>query len=220
MRIGAGEVQWLTETWVRQREPTPDELSGLVAEFLKEELLAREARELRLDQNDTIVRRRLAQKLNFLIEDTSRCEPTEADLRRFYEARRALPGTGARVVHACLFQSRATEDGRGCCAGSPVATRRQNPRWATASFSPEFRDANEQAVTRLRPRLRSRCSRFSRGAGPVESGYGLHLVRISGVEPTRSRAFSDVRAQVLGGGENRKRRRRSVISASWRSTTW
>ena len=66
IRIGQGEVQWLKETWAlqRQREPTQEELRGLVTEFLNEELLAREAREMKLDENDTIVRRRLAQKLN------------------------------------------------------------------------------------------------------------------------------------------------------------
>jgi hypothetical protein len=72
IRVGTGEVQWLKETWTlqRQREPTPEELRGLVAEYMDEALLAREARELQLDENDTIVRRRLAQKLSFLLADT------------------------------------------------------------------------------------------------------------------------------------------------------
>jgi hypothetical protein len=45
VRIGAKEIAWLTETWGRQqqREPTREELRGLVAAFLKEELLSREA---------------------------------------------------------------------------------------------------------------------------------------------------------------------------------
>jgi hypothetical protein len=65
VRITASEVAWLKETWSRQwqREPTREELRGLATEFLKEELLAREARAMRLDENDTIVRRRLAQKV-------------------------------------------------------------------------------------------------------------------------------------------------------------
>ena len=89
VRIGEGEVSWLTATWQRQwgREPAPDELRLLVSNLLKEELLAREAREMRLDENDTIVRRRLAQKLEFMLEDTARLrEPGEEELRRFYQA--------------------------------------------------------------------------------------------------------------------------------------
>ena len=80
IRIGAGEVRWLAETWERQwrRPPTQEELNGLVSNLLREELLAHEAKELRLDENDTIVRRRLAQKLEFMIQDTARlAEPTE-----------------------------------------------------------------------------------------------------------------------------------------------
>src|SRR5512137_1593075 len=87
VRISEGDVKWLKETWAKQwqREPNREELRGLVTEFLKEELLAREAREMGLDQNDVYVRRRLAQKVEFMVQDTSRLvEPTENDLRRFY----------------------------------------------------------------------------------------------------------------------------------------
>lgn len=89
VHLRTNEILWLKETWTRQwqREPTEAELQGLVAEYLREELFAREAHELGLDENDTIIRRRLAQKLEFLVQDTSRlAEPTEDDLRRFYAA--------------------------------------------------------------------------------------------------------------------------------------
>ena len=74
VHIGEGDIRWLKDTFANQwqRPPTEDELRGLVAGFLEEELFAREAKALGLDQNDTIVRRRLAQKLTFLVEDTSR----------------------------------------------------------------------------------------------------------------------------------------------------
>jgi len=86
IRIGAGEARWVREAFPSQgrREPTPDEMSGLLATLLDEELLAREARALGLDQHDTMVRRRQAQKLGFLVEDTARlAEPGDAQLRRF-----------------------------------------------------------------------------------------------------------------------------------------
>ena len=74
VRITASEVAWLKETWARQWQRAPDdrELQGLVADYLREELLAREARAMGLDEGDTIVRRRLAQKMTFLLEDTAR----------------------------------------------------------------------------------------------------------------------------------------------------
>jgi hypothetical protein len=109
VRITSNEIAWLKETWSRQwqREPTRDELRGLVTDFLKEELLAREARALGLDQDDTIVRRRLAQKLEFLVQDTSTlAEPTEEDLRRFYEANPERFQTDARISFTQVFFSR------------------------------------------------------------------------------------------------------------------
>src|SRR3954469_16451052 len=89
VRIGEGDVRWLKQTWSSQwlREPTAEELKGLVDDLLNEKLLAREAEQMGLEQDDTIIRRRLAQKLKFLVEDTAQLsEPTEAELRQFYAA--------------------------------------------------------------------------------------------------------------------------------------
>ena len=87
VRIGAGEVLWLSQTFSNQwkRDPTREELNALLATLQEEELMAREARAIGLDQNDTIVRRRLAQKLSFSVAETSRiADPTEEELRRFF----------------------------------------------------------------------------------------------------------------------------------------
>ncbi len=85
IRFSEGDLRWATETWKRQwqKNPSREELRGLVRDLLNEELLAREAREMGLDTNDKVVRRRLAQKMTFLIKDTSRlAEPTEDQLRQ------------------------------------------------------------------------------------------------------------------------------------------
>src|SRR3954471_12471725 len=79
VHISEGDVSSLKETWALQwqREPTVEELRGAVRQLLNEQLLALEARTMRLDENDTVVLRRLAQKLNFIIQGTTRLvEPT------------------------------------------------------------------------------------------------------------------------------------------------
>ena len=123
VHVGEGEVRWLKETFANQwqRTPTADELRGLVGGLLEEQLLAREAKTLGLDQNDTIVRRRLAQKLTFLVADTSRvAEPSDEELRQFYNK---TPSASAvsRVCPSCKFSS--TQSG----ASTPKQTPR--PRW-------------------------------------------------------------------------------------------
>ena len=69
-----------TKTW--QRSPTADELKGMIDDYVKEEVLVRQALELGLDRDDTVVRRRLRQKIEFLnaadAAPHSRDEPTSA----------------------------------------------------------------------------------------------------------------------------------------------
>jgi plasmid stabilization system protein ParE len=209
IRIGQGEVQWLSETWMlqRQREPTHEELRGLVAEFLNEELLAREAREMKLDESDTIVRRRLAQKLNFLIEGTlRRSEPAEADLQRIYETHPERFRTGARVSFTHVYFNPAQRNDTVSDANNALADLSRSGRGPTEPMGDrfllpsEFREESEQTVTgafgpefartlfALKPEVWS---------GPIASGYGVHLVRVSALRHEQLRPFSDVRAQLL-----------------------
>ena len=69
-------------TW--QRTPNQSELSSLIEEHIKEEVYYREALALGLDDNDTIVRRRMRQKLEFMHEDfSSNIQPTEVQLEKY-----------------------------------------------------------------------------------------------------------------------------------------
>src|SRR4030067_3316562 len=91
-----------------QRPPTPEELAGLINSRVREEILYREALALGLDKEDTIVKRRMAQKMDFLAEDLSDLrEPTTEELRAWFEKnskRFALP---ARATSRHLSFSRA-----------------------------------------------------------------------------------------------------------------
>lgn len=210
VRIGDDDVRWLKETWARQwqREPTQEELRGLVTEYLKEELLAREARAMGLDENDTIVRRRLAQKLEFLIQDTSLlAEPTDEDLRRFYESNPERFSDAARVSFTHVFFNRdrradAAADAKAALeklshADAPASAADMGDRLL---IDAEFHDADEQAVSAQFGREFARtvfALKPGEWQGPIESGYGLHLVRVSQLKPSRQREFSDVRAQAL-----------------------
>src|SRR5262245_63614029 len=83
------ESQW-------RRPPTPDEFSGMVENKVQEEILYREGLAMGLDKDDTIVKRRIAQKVQFLAEDVAAAhEPTTAELKAWYAKNNqkfALPG--------------------------------------------------------------------------------------------------------------------------------
>ena len=78
-------VTGFTRTW--QRPPTQEELRGLTTDYVREEVAYRRAVAMGLDRDDTIVRRRLRQKLEFLSDDLSnRVMPTDADLQDFLQS--------------------------------------------------------------------------------------------------------------------------------------
>ncbi|HWW01943.1 MAG TPA: peptidylprolyl isomerase [Candidatus Acidoferrum sp.] len=223
VRISTNDIAWLEETWSRQwqRAPSREELRGLVTDFLKEELLAREARAMGLDENDTIVRRRLAQKLEFLVQDTSRlAEPTEEDLRRYYTANPDRFQTQGRISFTHIFFSPEKRKDAAADAKAALAElSRTDVTPPSQSALSEFGDrllvestildddeqtvAGQfgkdfaQAVFRLRP-----------GAwqGPIESGYGLHLVRVSELKAPKQREFTEVKAQVLERWRDQRQR--------------
>ena len=106
IRITADDVNWVTGIWSRQWQRQPDEaqLRGIVADYVKEQLLAREAVELGLDEDDTIVRRRLAQKMEFMVQDTALlAEPSDDELRALYEANAASYRTPLRLSFTQVF---------------------------------------------------------------------------------------------------------------------
>ena len=80
-RIESLEIAF-SRTW--RRPPTASELEGLIRDYVREEVFAREAVALGLDKDDTIIRRRLRQKLEFVSEDVAaHAEPTDEQLRAY-----------------------------------------------------------------------------------------------------------------------------------------
>ncbi len=209
VHIGEGEIRWLKDTFANQwqRPPTEDELRGLVAGFLEEELFAREAKALGLDQNDTIVRRRLAQKLEFIIGDTSRIvEPADAELRRFYDANAERFRVEARVSFTQLFfnperRQHAEFDARAAlvlisATGTDGAAAMGDP----ILLENEFHKVGEQTVSNVfGPDFARAVFLMKPGpwAGPVKSGYGVHLVRVTDLSPATLRPFEEARPKIL-----------------------
>jgi parvulin-like peptidyl-prolyl isomerase len=216
--VGEGELRWLKETWSNQwlREPTSEELRGLVAELVNEELLAREAAELGLGENDTVVRRRLAQKLTFLVEDTARLiDPSDEELRRYHAANAAEFQSEGRISFIHIFFDPARrKDARSDAAGALAALRAggdggepQAPMGDRLLLDAEFRDVGRQAVSNmLGSAFAQAVFRLKPGewSGPIGSGYGVHLVFVSQVAPAAEQPFELVRGDVLDAWRREK----------------
>jgi len=209
IEITPGVVRGLEEAWTRQwrRAPEPEEMAGLIDEFIHEEIFYREAIALGLDQGDTIIRRRLAQKMEFLTEDLGiQAEPTDRELQNFFNERQDEFKEPARLSFRHIYFS---PDKRGTKAradaelelaslsttDSPQVSDRGDPFLMQSEYlSLTQRDASQlfgaefgTAIFALAP---------DGWQGPVESGFGWHLVRVSGRQPAKLPDFDSVRDQV------------------------
>ena len=86
--VSAGEVEWMRSSWQKRwnRPPTPEEFDGLIQQYIRETVLYREALTMGLNQHDQVIRRRLAQKLEFLAKDlVALTPPSEEELVAYFE---------------------------------------------------------------------------------------------------------------------------------------
>ncbi len=90
--VTAGEIEWMQASWQKRwnRPPTAEEFDGLIQQYIKETVLYREALTMGLNKHDMVIRRRLAQKLEFLAKDlVALTPPTEAELQAYFDEHQA-----------------------------------------------------------------------------------------------------------------------------------
>lgn len=192
-------------TW--QRPPTESEFRGLVEEYLKEEVLYREALEMGLDRDDQIIRRRMRQKLEFLTSDlVESVEPSDEELQAH------LDGDPDRYRQEAVLSFVQVYVGEGDGARQDSARAlsileelRTNPRADSGLLGDPFmlpavhRDLREGEVRGVFGEQFA-AQVFSlpvdRWTGPITSGFGLHLVRVDKHVPGRLSELAEVHDAV------------------------
>jgi parvulin-like peptidyl-prolyl cis-trans isomerase-like protein len=199
-------VMGFSRTWYRP--PTQQELDGLVEDYIREEVLYREALAMRLDKDDTIVRRRMRQKLEFLTEDTiTAAPPTDQDLQSWLDEHPDKFRVEPRMAFSQVYFN-ASRGGEHASAAAAKALARLSGAAKSATPS-EVGDAtmlpHELALVRVDEIASVFGDEFAqqiaqletgRWAGPVQSGYGWHLVYVSERTQGSSRPLSEVREAV------------------------
>lgn len=191
-----------------KRPPSKAELTSLIDRYVREEALVREARALSFDRDDEVVRQRLVQKMQFMIESgADAAAPTEEDLRAHFE-RNAEKFAVAPLV---AFKQLLLDPNAGNAQGALAAVRSGSDPGAFLRASPlpvdippvsrntvdgTFGEGFFDQLAKLE---------VDQWSGPIKSAYGLHLVRVSLIEPGRRRTFEEAREVV----ENDLRRARA-----------
>jgi hypothetical protein len=219
--VTPGLVEHLASGFARtwQRSPTDAELKGLIDDYVKEEIATREAVGMGLDRDDTIIRRRLRQKLEFLVEDAaSASPPRDAELQAWLDKHpqsfRAEPQLAFRQVY--LSPERRGASVHADAEKLLVRLRTNGEGAATDRLGDATMLPAELALGPLREVSRTFGEDFAeelmkiqpgRWSGPVESPYGLHLVlvreRVAASPPALTEIRPAVEREVLA--ERRKR---------------
>ncbi len=185
--VSAGRIQQLLTVFERtwQRSPTREELQGLIDDFVLEEIYYRQAVAMGIDRDDTIIRRRLRQKLEFLTDDMAmlgeatddelaaylaenedkfRESPTYAFQQIYFNPEKHGEAP-AEFVTRQLEALRAGEAAEGDPSLLPESFDQSSRRSVDSTFGTGFsRELDELTIGQWH--------------GPLSSGLGLHLIRI------------------------------------------
>jgi hypothetical protein len=193
--IASWEMQW-------KRLPTDDELKSLVEQNIRQEVFYQEALKMNLDHNDEIIKRRLAQKMNFLSNDLATLkEPSEEELKAYYaENKEKYLLSPIYSFYQISFRSDS----------------RNNPQADAQQFLEKIEGQAPEALKEPGDRLpfpiyfeatnrdeldRQLGMEFSRAlenldtvmwTGPVRSGFGWHLIYLTEKIPARAPAYESI----------------------------
>ena len=202
------ERQALIFAGENRRQPTDEDLKALLFSHVEEQALMREAQRLGLGKDDTIIRRRLAQKMRFIIEDVDAPPlPAEADLKSWFDANidRFISAETRSFSHI-YFSPEAHDDEveKNALATLEHISSQNSPKDWKALGDPfmmkrNFKELNEIETKRLFGPTFSESLFELEGdswQGPIESAFGLHLIRVEAVTPKITPNFDDVRGRV------------------------
>ena len=199
-------VTTFARTW--RRSPTEREIQSLIDDHIRTEVYVREAMRLGLDQNDTIIRRRLRQKMEFLNDSEFQAQsPTATDLRAYFDANPDQYREDARVSFQQVFLD---PERRGDALDGDATTlldqlNGELPPATLAGLGDPIDLATSWIDRPRRDLVALFGSSFSdtlisqhpgRWVGPIDSAYGRHLVKVESMTEGSLPSFEAVRADL------------------------
>lgn len=203
--VTSGQVEQLAANFKRtwMRPATEDELNALIENYVREEVFYREALAMGLDQNDPLVRRRMRMKLEFILEDLSSQDVTDAVLTAFLQQHPDKFRTQAQVSFQQVYlnpdkRKDLASDARKLLArlnggaaprsvGDPTLVPFDYSRATQSEIARSFGERFAQDAIKLEP---------GDWTGPVYSAYGGHLLKVSERVEARQPALAEIRELV------------------------
>jgi len=206
-------VRQYQSTWTRS--PSPSEIRGLIDTYIHDEIVYREGLSMGLDKDDAVIKRRIRQKYELIAEEDERSEPTDAELAAYLKAHPAEFLRPAIVSFDQLYFDSAITGPEA--VGVVKAALREGANPATLgqpSMLPRHVVNGEiDLVAReLGDNFSKRVAVAPLGiwVGPLVSGIGVHLVRVSSRTQPALPPLSQIRAAVEREWESDRRYRSSL----------
>jgi len=202
----ASMMEGYTRTW--QRPPTGEEWQGLIRDRVREEVYYREALALGLDKDDTVIRRRLRQKMEFISDDAAaQASPTDAELNAYLQSHPEKFRVGPQFTFRQLYLNPEVHGANLARDAAQLLVKLNqtggDADWATTGdpfmLDNRFTAAPAGEVTKqFGDKFTARLGGLQPGhwQGPVESGFGEHLVFISERTEGHLPALAEVRDAV------------------------
>jgi hypothetical protein len=218
-------VMGFSRTWMRP--PTEEEMQGLVDDYVREEVLYREARAMGLDQDDVIVRRRMRQKFEFLAEDlATHRSPTDQELEAYLQQHldrfREEPSFSFEHIFLSREKHGASTEAEAKLLLAELGGKNKDTidiekRGDTFLLPSRFEKASAAETARLfGENFATQLATIEPGgwAGPIGSSYGLHLVRVDARVPGATPPLANVRDSVLRDFLNDRRKQELDVQYS------
>ena len=209
--VSAAEIKWMQTSWRKRwnRAPTDKELDGMIQQYIRETVMYREALTMGLNKHDQVIRRRLAQKLEFLAKDLVQLTPpTDEELLTYFDEHKARyhePALytftqvfidpdkrgdatldDAEKIKAVLIARGDTVEDFGAL-GDGFMLQDYYPAKDLTEVQKQFGSGFTEALAELTK---------GHWHGPISSGYGMHLVYIHNISEPPAPVFTQLRERV------------------------
>ncbi|OIQ41269.1 MAG: hypothetical protein BM563_00870 [Bacteroidetes bacterium MedPE-SWsnd-G1] len=185
----------------RNREPSLNEVKGLISEYLEQEIFYREALKMNLDHNDEIVKRRLAQKMQFISDELAETlQPTEKMLRDFYEENKDDYKKPAIFTLEQLYFSPDKRDDATADAKKIIASNNIPEKADGLSLPKKYENTSGTKIAiDFGTRFANTIDTLKIGTwqGPINSGFGVHLVKVHEKIPAGYYSFEETQRNVV-----------------------